>query len=132
MRTHDDHRPRSSETLLQVLGAVDYLGRGLRPGFGVWDAVEEALRWHTAHLVAGDDEALAKSAAAELPWDDTDLLRTALERLVLHHPPSSETGETTGDALDVALRTWLDVMAERYNDGYGWSSVFVRQRYSSS
>jgi hypothetical protein len=30
--------------LLDVVAAVDHLGRGHRPGFTVWDALEEALR----------------------------------------------------------------------------------------
>ena len=33
--------------LCDLVAAVDHLRRGLRPGITVWDAIEEALRWHT-------------------------------------------------------------------------------------
>jgi hypothetical protein len=118
MNRPNDRRAPTSETWLEVVAAVDYLSRGHRPGFGVWDAVEEALRWYTAHLVAGDDEALTTAAAAELPWDDTDPLRTALERLVLHHPPTAEDEATSSDAIHAALAEWLFVMARDWNDGH--------------
>lgn len=116
MNRPNDRRASTSETWLEVVAAVDYLSRGHRPGFGVWDAVEEALRWYTAHLVAGDDDALAASAAAELPWDDPDPLRTALELLVLHCPPAAESEGTSSDAMHAALADWLLVMAHEYND----------------
>ncbi|MAT05820.1 MAG: hypothetical protein CL424_12350 [Acidimicrobiaceae bacterium] len=118
MNRPNDRRASTSETWLEVVAAVDYLSRGHRPGFGVWDAVEEALRWYTAHLVAGDDDALAASAAAELPWDDPDPLRTALERLILHHPPPAEAEETSSEAIHAALSDWLCEMAHEYNDDH--------------
>jgi hypothetical protein len=116
MNRPNNRRASTSETWLEVVAAVDYLSRGHRRGFGVWDAVEEALRWYTAHLVAGDDAALAASAAAELPWDDPDPLRTALERFVVHHPTPAEAEETSSDAIHAALSDWLRVMAHEYND----------------
>ena len=112
-----DRRARTSETWIEVVAAVDYLSRGHRPGFSVWDAVEEALRWYTAHLVAGDDDGLAAMAAAELPWGDPDPLRTALERLVAHHPPADDGEGTSAEAIDAALTDWLRAMAHDYNDG---------------
>lgn len=118
MNDPSDRRAAPSKTWLEVVDAVDYLSRGHRPGFSVWDAVEEALRWYTAHLVAGDDEALVAVAAADLPWDDTDPLRTALERLVVHHPPGDQTEGTTADAVDAALADWLAEMAREYNDDH--------------
>lgn len=118
--TRPDDRPPSSDVWLQVVSATDYLGRGHRRGLTVWDAVEEAVRWYTAYLVAGDDDALAAAAAAELPWDDPDPLRTALERLVLHHPPATEDDETIAEALHNALRAWLDAMSAQYNEGAPW------------
>ena len=117
MNAPNDRRASTSETWLEVVAAVDYLSRGHRPGFGVWDAVEEALRWYTAHLVAGDDDALAASAAAELPWDDPDPLRTALERLVAHQPPTDDGGGTNAEGINSALVDWLLAMAHGYNDG---------------
>lgn len=118
MNHPSDGRAPPSETWLEVVAAVDYLSRGHRPGFTVWDAVEEALRWYTAHLVAGDDDALAAMAAAELPWDDPDPLRTALERLVAHHPPSDASEGTSAEAIHAALTDWLLAMAHDYNDGH--------------
>lgn len=113
-----DRRAATSETWLRVVAAVDFLSRGHRPGFTVWDAVEEALRWYTAHLVAGDDDALAAMASAELPWDDPDPLRTALERLVAHQPPNGDGGGTSAEAVHAALIDWLRAMAHDYNDGH--------------
>lgn len=113
-----DRRAPTSETWLEVIAAVDYLSRGHRPGFTVWDAVEEALRWYTANLVAGDDNALAALAAAELPWDDPDPLRTVLERLVAHQPPSDDGGGTSAEGIHSALADWLLAIAHGYNDGH--------------
>lgn len=118
MNRQNDRRASTSETWLEVVAAVDYLSRGHRPGFGVWDAVEEALRCYTAHLVAGDDDALVAAAAAELPWDDPDPLRTALERLVLHCPPATEAEGTTAIAIHAALAEWLFLMAQEYNEDH--------------
>ncbi|MAT04732.1 MAG: hypothetical protein CL424_06790 [Acidimicrobiaceae bacterium] len=120
-----DRRAPASETWLEVVAAVDYLSRGHRPGFSVWDAVEEALRWYTAHLVAGDDDALAAMAAAELPWDDPDPLRTALERLVAHQPPTDDGGGTSAEAIHVALTDWLRAMAHDYNDGHRFALKLI-------
>lgn len=117
MNRLSDRRAPASETWLEIVAAVDYLSRGHRPDFSVWDAVEEALRWYTAHLVAGDDDGLAAMAAAELPWDDPDPLRTALERLVAHHPPADD-GEGSAEAIDAALTDWLRAMAHDYNDDH--------------
>lgn len=115
-------RAPTSETWLEVIAAVDYLSRGHRPGFTVWDAVEEALRWYTAHLVAADDDALAAAAAAKLPWDDPDPLRTALERLVVHHPPAVEAEGTSANAIHAALIDWLLLMAHEFNDDHRFAS----------
>lgn len=114
-----DRRAPTSETWLRVVAAVDYLSRGHRPGFTVWDAVEEALRWYTAHLVAGHDDALAAVVAAELPWDDPDPLLTVLERFVEHQPPVADEGEgASAEAINVALTDWLCAMANDYNEGH--------------
>lgn len=122
MNRPNDRRASTSETWIEVVAAVDYLSRGHRPGFGVWDAVEEALRWYTAHLVAGDDEVLVAAAAGELPWDDPDPLRTALERLVQHHPSAGEADENCASAVDAALVDWLIAMAFEHNDGHRFAT----------
>ena len=80
--TARDAYPPSSQVWLDVISAVDYLSRGPRPGLTVYDALEEALRWHTAALIAGIDDELAGLAVGQLPWDDPDPLRTALTGLV--------------------------------------------------
>lgn len=126
-----DLRTSMSGVWLEVVSAVDYLGCGHRPGFTVYDALEESLRWYTAYLVAGDDDTLAAAAAAELPWDDPDPLRTALERLVLHHPPATDDAETTSHAIHEALREWLRLMSEQYNDSWAWSRTLLTGRPSA-
>ena len=96
--------------LLQLVAAVDYLGRGIRPGFTVWDAIEEALRWH------GD---------IEPDWTDPDpLLRTL--RLSF---PSTADG-SAANTLNVAIRRWLDAAAAAHNDSIPWEPS-VGKRWSS-
>jgi hypothetical protein len=112
-----------SQVWLDVVSAVDYLSRGHRHGLTVYDAIEEALRWHTATLIAGADDALAAAAASELPWDDPDPLRTALEHLVLHHPPAIDDESATPHTIHAALKVWVDRMADQYNDGRHWAHL---------
>jgi hypothetical protein len=116
-----DPYPPPSQVWLDVISAVDYLSRGHRHGLTVYDALEEAMRWHTATLVAGDDDRLAATVAAELPWDDPDPLRSALERLVLHLPSAVDEHTTTGHAIHAALAHWVQTMAAQYNDGHRWT-----------
>ena len=80
-----------------------------------------ASGWHTAALVAGGDEFLAATEASRLPWDDPDPLRSAMERLVLHHPPAVDEESTTSCAIHHAFKVWVDQMADQYNDGYKWA-----------
>ena len=44
--------------LLDLVSAVDYLRRGLRPDFTVWDALAEAIRWWNEEQLATQDSAL--------------------------------------------------------------------------
>jgi hypothetical protein len=119
-RTTDTTHTSMSQVWLDVISAVDYLSRGDRHGLTVYDAVEEALRWHTATLLAGGDEFLAAAEASQVPWDDPDPLRSALERLVIHHPPAVDDESTTPYAIHHALKLWVDQMADEYNDGHKW------------
>ena len=112
---------RESQTWLDVVSAVDYLSRGHRLGLTVYDAVEEALRWHIAALVAGPDDQRPFAQTDDPPWDDPDSLRSALERLVLHHPPAVGDEVTTCSAVDLALSLWARRMADNYNDGCRWA-----------
>lgn len=119
-RTPDTTHTSMSQVWLDVISAVDYLSRGDRHGLTVYDALEEALRWHTAALVAGGDDFLAAAEASRLPWDDPDPLRSAMERLVLHHPPAIDEESTTSWAIHHALKVWVDQMTDQYNDGRQW------------
>ena len=92
--------------LLQLVAAVDYLGRGFRPGFTVWDAIEEALRWH---------------GEIEPGWTDPDpLLRT------LRLSFSSTAHRSAADTLAVAIRHWVDAAAAAYNDSIPWELSSAR------
>ena len=119
--TARDAYPPSSQVWLDVISAVDYLSRGPRPALTIYDALEEALRWHTAALIAGVDDGFAALAVGQLPWDDPDPLRTALDGLVAHQP-SAEEGPTSDRTIHSALGAWADQMAAEYNDGHRWAS----------
>lgn len=120
MRARDVY-PKTSQVWLDVISAVDYLSRGPRPGLTVYDALEEALRWHTASLIAGIDDVLAGRTVGQLPWNDPDPLRTALDALVTHQP-AADGGPTSDHSIHSALRAWADQMAAEYNDGHRWGS----------
>jgi hypothetical protein len=121
--TARDAYPKTSQLWLDVISAVDYLSRGPRPGLTVYDALEEALRRHTAALIAGVDDGLAVRAVGQLPWNDPDPLRTALTGLVAQPPDGGSTAERT---IHGALRAWVEQMAAEYNDGHRWSISPIR------
>ena len=54
--TVDDAEPlaEGDAWLLDLVSAVDYLRRGLRPDFTVWDALAEAIRWWNEEQLATD------------------------------------------------------------------------------
>jgi len=120
-RPIDRDRPSMGQVWLDVVSAVDYLSQGHRPGLNVYDALEEALRWHISALVAGDDESAAVGERGHLPWDDPDALRTALEQLALHNPPADDDQSTSACAFHSALTHWVRQMADQYNDGCTWA-----------
>lgn len=86
--------------LVQLVAAVDYLGRGIRPSFTVWDAIEEALRWH------GD---------IETDWADPDPLLRTLRLSFLSNP-----SESAAVSLNAAIRHWVTAAATTYNDSIPW------------
>ena len=120
-RALDRDRRSSSQVWLDVVSAVDYLSRGHRPGLTVYDALEEALRWHISALVGGDGESAAVGEHGHLPWDDPDALRTALEQLALHNPPADDEQSTSAHAFHSSLAHWVRQMAGHYNDGCAWA-----------
>ena len=101
--------------LLDLVAAVDHLRRGIRPGVTVWDAIEEALRWHTPSTDGLD--------LPEPNWDDPDPLRGTLTRFLDH-----ATGPANVEA-QVAVRHWILAMAARYNDGHHWPHPTARRSF---
>lgn len=91
--------------LLDLVAAVDYLRRGVRPGLTVWDAIEEALR------------------DGEPQWDDPDPFRTALTELL---------DRTTGPVdvqLQSAIRRWVRAAGDRFNGGHHWPHPTSRRGF---
>jgi hypothetical protein len=81
--------------LLDLVSAVDHLRRGYRPGFTVWDALAEAIEW-AAPTTAED---------GQRPGDFYGVL--------VARPASHE-------AVQRAVRVWVLVMADRYNNHHHW------------
>ena len=119
-RALDRDRRSSSQVWLDVVSAVDYLSRGHRTGLTVYDALEEALRWHSAWPVAFRDEESLPSGATKLPWDDPDPLRTAVQQLVADNP-SAEQDATISTAVHHALASWVHHMSVTFNDDRRWA-----------
>ena len=95
--------------LIQLVAAVDYLRRGVRPGFTVWDAFEEALRWQ---LNVDED------------WTATDPLGRVL-RMTLG---SDDHRLIAADAFGSAVRRWVQAAAAMHNDGLTWELSISRKR----
>src|SRR5690606_38342385 len=98
--------------------ASNYLRELERPGFTVWDAVDEAVRWWIVdHLsVDGDTDEVP-----DLPWDDPDPLRTVFGELLNIVPSAGAPGgHTMAAVLDSALVVWLARTAHRINDGHAF------------
>lgn len=98
--------------LCDLVATVDHLRRGIRPAITVWDALEEALRWHTAGT--GD---------AEPGWDDPDPLRRTLTGFL-----AADTGPAA-TVTQAAVRRWVVAMAARYNDGHHWPHPTPRRPF---
>jgi hypothetical protein len=101
--------------LLDLVAAVDHLRRGIKPGFTVWDALEEALRWHT---IVEDTE-----TPDEPEWGSRDPLRRTLTTFA-----ESTTGRFT-DELQMAIRRWVLAVADRYNSGHHWPNPAPRRLF---
>ena len=99
----------------QVGAAAEYLSELERPGFTVWDALDEAIRWWIFDRLSLDGEV---DLGTELLWDDPDPLRTTLASLLETTASSGAVdGHELSTVLDSALRKWLVRTADRVNDG---------------
>jgi hypothetical protein len=85
--------------LLELVAAVDYLRRGVFPGFTVWDGIEQALRWHVN---------------IEADFAESDPLARAIRVAI------AQTGQSSASALDAAIRAWIDSTSAVYNEGHRW------------
>lgn len=86
--------------LAELVAAVAWLRRGAMPGLTVWDAIEQALQRHREQ----DDD-----------WNDADPLRSALFVTL-----ASSVGQPAADALDHAIRAWLDTTSVMFNQSAPW------------
>ena len=87
--------------LLELVAAVDYLRRGAFPGLTVWDAFEQALRWH---------------ANADADFDNADPLRRAISIAL-----DSSRAENAAATFGSALRGWLTATSSTYNESAAWN-----------
>lgn len=90
--------------LLDLISAVDHLRRGYRPGFTVWDALAEAIDWATA--TTAEDGPLPRDFGGVLTARPAD-----------------------HEAFQRAVRVWVLVMADRYNNGCHWPHPAPRRAY---
>lgn len=100
--------------LLDLVSAVDYLRRGIRPGFNVYDAIEEALRWWTTERRSRDTGAPDPDDVWQCDDPLLETLRCALQMVDGH------TDLAVSEAIQQAIRHWTTTMAERFNAGHHW------------
>ena len=110
MTPHDP--PDHSDLWRQVAAAADYAAATTRPGFTVWDALDEAVQtW----IAAPFDERPCPCP----PWIDPDSLRASIASVLATSAPSGcPGGQRVGDLLAGALATWVQDIAIEINDGY--------------
>lgn len=94
--------------LLDLVAAVDYLRRGIRPNITVWDALGESLRWLLAETDPTSDAPDAIAAAI------VDAMAADVEAPV---------------SIQTAIRRWVLTMADRYNDGHHWPHPETRRGF---
>jgi hypothetical protein len=116
---------------LDVVAATDYLAATHRLGITIWEAVEEAIRWWTTDRLTLPGE-LPDAAFSDLPWDDPDPLRTAIERLLASTSGAGgPDGVELGTILTTALDAWVRKMADQYNDGHRFAHPAPRHGWPS-
>lgn len=107
-----------SESWLEVIAAVEYLGCTHRPGLTVWDALAEAVRWWVDGASSPADSG---RGGCSPPWNDPDPLRTALESLLgVVGSAGTLDGHDLATVMDGAVRCWLEAMASAFNDDQGF------------
>lgn len=111
-----ESRSRPAGVWSEVIAAAAYVADIERPGFTVWHALDEAVRWWIFdRLSVGGDVDIG----IDLPWEDPDPLRTTMTSLHESVPSSGAIdGCELSVLLDSALRTWLVRTADRVNDGH--------------
>ena len=123
-KPHPEPLEEGGSQLLDVVSVVDHMRRGVRPGFTVWIAIEEALRWwvdeHQASVNGAPDN-------DDLDLEDPDPLRTALVRFVDILDVSDQL--VAGEALQQAVRRWVTTMSDHYNKGHAWPQPLPRRRF---
>jgi hypothetical protein len=103
--------------LLDLVAAVDYLNRGIRPDLTVWDALEEALAWWL------NDRTDLPLEVAEAD----DPLRHGLTQLLEHAPAGDDSA--LAHSLQQALRHWTNATAQRFNNGHHWPHPLARRTF---
>lgn len=100
--------------LSDLVVAVTYLRRGIRPDFTVWDALEEAFRHWSTEIVSETSGAPDPDVA----WDWEDPLLETLRWTVqlLDERPDV----VAAVAMQQAVRHWTHTMADRFNSGFPW------------
>jgi len=102
--------------LQDLITAVDYLRRGIRPGFTVWDAIAEAIRWWNEEQLAAGGALAPELCEGFWEWDDP--LRETLRGLIdlVDHSQNLDTATV----IQQAIRRWTTIMGARFNAGYPW------------
>jgi hypothetical protein len=112
--------------LLDLISAVDFLGRGDRHGLTVWDALEEAVRWWVAEHVSLI-EGVPDPEITELEWGEADPLRRAMRHLLA--VATADETVAVDLAMQQAVRRWVTTMAQRYNDDQPWPHPLARRTF---
>ena len=109
--TVTDELAEGGTWLLDLVAAVDYLRRGIRPGITVWDALDESLRW----LLADADPTASEPDAVVLAI--VDAMAVDVDAPI---------------SIQTAIRRWVLTMADRYNDGHHWPHPEARRGFPTT
>lgn len=118
-----------SRHMQDLVAAVDYLRRGVRPGFTVWDAIEEALRWAINEHVAATTGALDPDTSG-VAQDDIDPFGTQIQRILgILDDPRASRGWRCDEFFQAAVRRWTDEMSRFYNSGFAWPAPLHHEQF---